>query len=96
MGTMEQSFDLSGGGRSRRRRLANRLAEVVATLAALSAVAVLAIVVLSIAKRGIGEISWSFLTEPPEKAGRAGGIGPILVSTALILAVCLASSLPVM
>src|SRR6185503_15230026 len=51
------------GGRSRRRRLANRLAEVVATLAALSAVAVLAIVVLSIAKRGIGEISWSLLTE---------------------------------
>ena len=40
------------GGRTRRRRLVNRLAEVLALLAALVAVAVLAIVVLSVAKRG--------------------------------------------
>ncbi len=44
---------------------------------------------------GLSHISWAFLTAPPESAGRRGGIGPILVSTALILGVCFAVSLPV-
>ncbi|MGQ0556422.1 MAG: phosphate ABC transporter permease PstA [Nitrospiraceae bacterium] len=44
---------------------------------------------------GFSHISWTFLTTPPENAGRRGGIGPILVSTALILGVCLAVSLPI-
>jgi len=95
MATMEQSFDLSGGGRSRRRRLVNRLAEVVATLAALSAVAVLAIVVLSIAKRGIGEISWSFLTEPLPLFGTpGGGIAPLIVGSAILVAIATVIALP--
>lgn len=44
---------------------------------------------------GLSHVSWTFLTAPPENAGRRGGIGPILVSTSLILGVCLAVSLPV-
>ncbi|MFO0779325.1 MAG: phosphate ABC transporter permease PstA [Nitrospira sp.] len=44
---------------------------------------------------GLNHLSWTFLTAPPENAGRRGGIGPILVSTALILGVCLAVSLPI-
>jgi phosphate transport system permease protein len=40
-------------------------------------------------------VSWRFLVEAPADAGRAGGIGPILVSTGLILAVCLAASVPI-
>jgi phosphate transport system permease protein len=44
---------------------------------------------------GIGSIDWAFLTQAPANAGRAGGIGPILVSTALILAVCMGVSLPI-
>lgn len=44
--------------------------------------------------RGGDQVSWSFLTEPPRNAGRDGGIGSILVSTALLLAVCLSVSLP--
>jgi phosphate transport system permease protein len=43
---------------------------------------------------GIGQISWEFLTTAPQKAGRAGGIAPILVSTALIVSVCLATAIP--
>lgn len=35
-----------------------------------------------------------FLTASPSHAGRAGGIGPILVSTALILLVCMTAALP--
>lgn len=44
---------------------------------------------------GIGQISWEFLTTEPRNAGREGGIAPILVSTALIIGVCLAVSIPI-
>ena len=43
---------------------------------------------------GIPQLSWEFLTTTPQNAGREGGIAPILVSTGLILAVCLGVSLP--
>ncbi len=43
---------------------------------------------------GIGQISVEFLTTEPRNAGREGGIAPILISTGLILGVCLAVSLP--
>jgi phosphate transport system permease protein len=44
---------------------------------------------------GAGRLSWEFLTAPVRKAGRTGGIGPVLVSTALILSVCMAAALPI-
>jgi len=44
---------------------------------------------------GFPKMSWRFLISEPLNAGRKGGIGPILVSTGLILAVCLVVSLPV-
>ncbi len=44
---------------------------------------------------GLSHVSWTFLTTPPENAGRRGGISTILVSTSLILGVCLAVSLPI-
>ena len=47
-----------------------------------------------ILRGGIGQLNWTFLTTAPLDTGRQGGIAPILVSTLLILAVCLAVSLP--
>lgn len=44
---------------------------------------------------GVSRLSPSFLLAAPGDAGRAGGIGPILVSTLLILAVAIAAALPV-
>ncbi|MTJ08865.1 phosphate ABC transporter permease PstA [Anabaena sp. UHCC 0204] len=43
---------------------------------------------------GVGQLSWKFLTTAPRNAGREGGIAPILISTCLILGVCMAVSLP--
>jgi phosphate transport system permease protein len=43
---------------------------------------------------GAREISWEFLTAAPENAGREGGIAPILISTVLLLSVCLGIALP--
>jgi phosphate transport system permease protein len=47
-----------------------------------------------IVRHGLGQISWEFLTQPPRDAGRAGGIGSILVSTGLIIGVCLGVAIP--
>ncbi len=44
---------------------------------------------------GAPHLSLRFLIESPLDAGRAGGIGPILFSTMLILLVCLAVSVPI-
>ncbi|MGR8942357.1 MAG: phosphate ABC transporter permease PstA, partial [Gammaproteobacteria bacterium] len=34
---------------------------------------------------GLPKLSWPFFVEAPQNAGRSGGIGPIIVSTGLIL-----------
>jgi len=47
-----------------------------------------------IVAQGASRLSWEFLTAPPRDAGRQGGLLPILASTALILLVCMAASLP--
>ena len=44
---------------------------------------------------GIAHLSWEFITTPPIDAGRRGGISSILVSTCLILLVCMSVALPI-
>lgn len=63
-------------------------------LAALAVTAVFVWILGDIVRHGLGRISWSFLVEAPRLAGREGGIGPIVVSTVLILFVCLSASVP--
>ncbi|NJM56792.1 MAG: phosphate ABC transporter permease PstA [Synechococcales cyanobacterium RU_4_20] len=47
-----------------------------------------------IVRHGFRQLSWDFLTQLPRDTGRSGGIGPILVSTGLIIGVCLGVSIP--
>ncbi|MDV3352225.1 phosphate ABC transporter permease PstA [Leptothoe sp. LEGE 181152] len=61
---------------------------------AASITAVFLWIVLSIVGQGLGQLSLDFLLSEPMNAGREGGIAPILVSTLLILGVCLAIALP--
>ena len=44
---------------------------------------------------GWTSLSWSFLFASPENFGREGGIGPILLSTGLIIGVCIAVAWPI-
>lgn len=44
---------------------------------------------------GLDHISFDFVFSAPEDAGRQGGIGPLIVSTIMVLAVCLAITWPV-
>ncbi len=65
-------------------------------VAALSAVAMLAIVVWSVAKRGAGVLSWGFLTKPLPLFGQpGGGIGPLILGSAIIVGIATAITLPV-
>jgi phosphate transport system permease protein len=52
-------------------------------------------VVWDVLRQGLGRISWTFLTSGPLDAGRSSGISTILVSTILVLAVCLVVALPI-
>jgi phosphate transport system permease protein len=96
MASVGPSLTFRGGGRVRRRRIVNRLAEGAATLAALTAVAVLALVIWSIAKRGAGELSWGFLTKdlPIPFSPDKGGIAPLLVGSFVLVAIAGAIALP--
>jgi phosphate transport system permease protein len=96
MAAVEPRVDLRGGGRVRRRRIVNRLAEAMALTAALLAVFVLGIVVWSVAKRGAGDLSWGFLTSdlPIPFSPEKGGIAPLLVGSAVLVGLATAIALP--
>jgi len=68
---------------------------IVCWLAAAGVCAIFGWLLLEIIRAGCAEVSWEFLTARPRDAGRAGGIGTVLISTALVLTVCLAVSIPV-
>lgn len=90
----EPSFDpaapLTPSGNLRRRQLFSRLTEAGATGAAVLAIAVLGIVIYTVASRGIDAISWEFLT-----TGEPTGIGPALLGTAEIVLIATAMAMPV-
>lgn len=87
---------LTASGHLRRRQVISKLMQAGQTAAALLAVAVLAIVVYSVASRGAGMLSINFLTEgPPRFEGvKGGGIAPAIVGTALIMAVATLIAMP--
>lgn len=94
------SADLFRPERIRRRQAVNRLVEAAAIAAALMAVAVLVIVVASVAKRGAGAISWDFLTKNPSPnvlVGDTGasGIANAIVGSAVIVGLAILMALPV-
>jgi phosphate transport system permease protein len=96
MSTVEPTIALrAAGSRGRRRRIVNRLMEALAILAALSAVAVLGLVIASVVQRGAGALSWEFLTHDPALYGEpGGGIAPAIVGTALLVLTATAMALP--
>jgi phosphate transport system permease protein len=83
-------------GNLKRRNRFNRLVSVASTVAALLAVAVLAIVVGSVLLKGVGALSWHFLTTPTGLFGdTSGGISNAIVGSAIIVAIAAAMAIPV-
>lgn len=81
-------------GRQHRRSADRRIAALVWTIA-LGVAASLGWILFDLLRHGLGVLSWDFFVSAPRDAGRAGGIGTILVSTLAILGVCLAISVPI-
>jgi len=82
------------GSRASGRSRSDGLATVCVWLTAILVTAVFMWILGDLLRHGLGGISWSFFIEPPTHAGRDGGIGPIIISTVLILGVCLAAAVP--
>lgn len=95
MSAVSPQISLRPSGKLRRRRLVNRIMESVGTLAALLAVAVLGVVIASVAVRAAPALSWDFFTKPPSLFGPAGGISSALIGSAIIVGLATAMALPV-
>jgi phosphate transport system permease protein len=86
---------LRAAGRSRRRLVANRIAEAGAVLAAAIAVLALAIVVWSVFSRGVSALNWSFFTKGPAVFGESGGgIAPALAGSLMLVGIATLFALP--
>ena len=72
----------------------NTLASMLIWMIAALITGVFAWLLADIIIHGLAKLSWSFLVEAPQNAGRSGGIGPIIVSTGLILLVAMATAAP--
>jgi phosphate transport system permease protein len=93
---LEQAMSLKATGRSRRRLGMNRGAEVLATVAALFAVAVLVILVGSVLARAFHALDWNLITKGPAVFGQTGGgIAPAIVGTIMLVLIATAIALPV-
>jgi phosphate transport system permease protein len=96
MSSVSPELDLRPGGRLRRRRIVNRIMESLGTLAALLAVGVLVVVVVSVVRKGAPALSWHFLVSKPNLfGGPGGGIASAIVGTAIIVGLAAAIALPV-
>jgi phosphate transport system permease protein len=95
MDASAQPLSLRAGGRARRRLLVNRGAEGMATIAAVLAVGVLGIVVVSVLLRGIPALNLDLFTKNQPFFGETGGgIANALVGTPIIVGIATAMALP--
>ena len=91
-----QPLSLRPTGNLRRRKAVNRVMEGLATVAAIVAVALLLVVVISVARRGWSALSLDFFTkEPPLFGQTGGGIAPAIVGTVIIVGIATIIALPV-
>ncbi len=79
----------------RQRPWSDSLLALACTGAALLLAGIFFFLLWDLVRPGIGGLSWQFVSTLPAAAGRDGGIAPVIVSTLLILGVCLALSVPV-
>jgi phosphate transport system permease protein len=71
-----------------------RIGFLLLTLAAVIVVGLLVIIVLDIFSKGVGVLSWEFLTQPPRDGMTAGGIFPAILGTFLVSLITVIFAVP--
>jgi phosphate transport system permease protein len=96
MSAVTPTLELRPSRGLRRRQLVNRLMEAIGWIAALLAVGVLFLVIISVTIRAWPALSWDFLTQPPALFGQpGGGISSAIIGSAIIVGLATAMALPV-
>ncbi len=80
---------------SARRRALERAFTVLCAAAVFVPLAILALLVLDVARRGIGRLGWDFLTSYPSHRASAAGVLPAVVGSVYMIALTAAFALPV-
>jgi phosphate transport system permease protein len=86
---------LTATGNLRRRMVVSAFTQTATTLAAVAAVAVLGLLILTVVAKGGSVISWDFITTGPPAFGEGGGIAPAIVGSALMIAVATVIAMPI-
>jgi len=81
-------------GRRRRRELLGRIFEGIALAAILFGLLVLFLLLLDVARRGLGVLSWSFFTSYPSRFPEQAGIRSALLGTLWVMALTALFSVP--
>ncbi len=76
------------------RRFSDAVFGVAGAIAAGLTLLVLCSIVWDLLRLGLPHLSWSFLTGEVADGGRSGGIGPVLVSTVMIVVIALTFAIP--
>lgn len=92
---MSNPLPLSVRRLSDRHRFNDLAVGVLAGSAFAVTLAVLVWIVWDLIRMGLPQVSGKFLVGEVEEAGRVGGIGPVLISTFLVLLCCMATAVPV-
>ena len=96
MSAVTPEISLRASGSLRRRRLVNRIMEALGWTAALIAVGILFVVLISVTVRAWLSLSWDFSTKPPAPFGQpGGGISIAIICSLLIVAIATAIALPI-
>jgi phosphate transport system permease protein len=92
---VEHANPLGPSGNLPRRKRVDLAMRMLATGAALLAVAILVIVIFDVADKGAGAINLDFFTKAPPIDGPGGGILPEIVGTLVIVGLATAFALPI-
>ncbi len=77
-----------------KKKWSERIGFFLLTLATVIVVAFLGIIILDIFSKGVGVLSWEFLTQPPRDGMTAGGIFPAILGTFLVSLITVIFAVP--
>ena len=77
-----------------KKRWSERIGFFLLTLAAMIVVAFLGIIIVDIFAKGVGILSWEFLTQSPRNGMTAGGIFPAILGTFLVSLITVIFAVP--